>query len=89
VDPRGSRTTIVGDARAAIDGTAAEREPPLGAAVPEVVGFRRPDESAVSVAGSRLDVEPDDDKPWVMVVRNRAGAAVAVEVRVAPLGDVA
>lgn len=86
VETRGTRTSVIGEAHAAIDGTAPEREPPLGALVPDVIGWRRPTDPAVRVAGSSLTVEADDDQPWIMVVKNPGGTAVAVDVRVAAAG---
>jgi hypothetical protein len=83
VDTQGGRVRILGSATAAIDGTAPEREPPLGARVPEIVGWRRPTETVVSVAGSELIVEPGDDgASWILVVSNPARTAIAVDVRV-------
>jgi hypothetical protein len=83
VETHGLQTKVIGTAHAAIDGTAPEREPPLGAQVPEVIGWKRPSDAAISVPGCSLTVAADDTEPWVMVVRNPAGAAVAVDVRVA------
>ena len=60
---------MVGAATAAVDENASERDPPAGAIVPEVVGFRRPTERNVSTTGTRLAVAPNDPEPWVLVVK--------------------
>jgi hypothetical protein len=81
VDTHGSSSRVVGEAHAAIDGAGQEREPPIGAATPSVIGWRRPSETGVSILGPELAVEADDNEPWVMVVANPAETAVAVDVR--------
>jgi hypothetical protein len=52
--------------------------------VPQIVGWRRADEASVSVAGDELTIELGETDAWVLVVRNPAGTAIAVEVRIAP-----
>jgi hypothetical protein len=81
VDTRGSDAQVHGSAHAAIDGFRAEREPPLGAAVPQVVGWRRSTEATISVNGDRLTVEAHDEGTWIMIVSNPAGTAVSVDIR--------
>ena len=86
VETRGQSVHVLGLATAAIDAVAAEREPPLGAAVPELIGWRRASEASVSVRGADLTIEPNETAPWVLVVRNPAGTAIAVDVKVARAG---
>jgi hypothetical protein len=84
VETRGVETHLVGSAHAAIDGTGAEREPPLGAGIPRILGWRRLGETSISVTSDRLAVNAEDDEPWVMVVSNPADTAVSVDIRVQP-----
>lgn len=81
VDTRGAEAHLLGSAHAAIDGSSAEREPPLGAAVPQIVGWRRATEPTISVRGDRLTLQAHDDAAWIMVVSNPAGTAVSVDIR--------
>ena len=83
VETRGQPVHIVGSAAAALDRDAAEQEPPLGAATPHIVGWRRADEASVSVTGDELTIEREEPDSWVLVVRNPARTAIAVEVRIA------
>jgi hypothetical protein len=83
VETHGQPVQVVGSVAAAIDREATEHEPPLGAAVPQIVGWRRPDEAPVSVAGARLTIEQGETDAWVLVVRNPARTAIAVEVKIA------
>jgi len=69
---------------AAIDRGMTEHEPPLGAAVPQIVGWRPADQARVAATGDELTIEPEDTDAWVLIVRNPGRTAVAVEVRIAP-----
>ena len=84
VETRGQPVRILGSVAAAIDRGMTEHEPPLGAAVPQIVGWRPADQARVAATGDELTIEPEDTDAWVLIVRNPGRTAVAVEVRIAP-----
>ena len=68
---------VVAKAAVALD-TGEEAEPPAGAAVPDVIGFRSSD--GRFVAGARLLIGPDQERRWTVLVQPIDDAAVRLKV---------
>jgi hypothetical protein len=73
---------VSADVSVAIDGSMVERDPPLGSAIPSVIGWGK----VTDLEQGRLDeaaeitIPPGDDQLWALVVRNPPSAAVSINL---------
>lgn len=82
VRDNGSPIHVRAEASVAIDGTRAEREPPIGSALPAVVGWGTTSdvEGGRIESGAEITIAPHDSRTWAVVVRNPTAAALSIEL---------
>ncbi len=63
---RGDRARVSASVEVLVDEGVPEREPPVGAASPRIIGWRRVDEAETLVSGNVLTLEPTDQRKWIL-----------------------
>jgi len=76
----GKGIAVTASAAVAIDGARPEREPPLGTAQPEVVGWRESTDHLISRTGLVLHLSPGEPRSWTIVVMNPDSLALAIDL---------